>query len=244
MQGRKNCVSRCFTLDNAVFFVSLLLLLLYVAVEALHRISPTFSVNAIVRALMLALVCLILYCGGRIRLARLGDSRHMRRLFIIFFIFYIHLILTFTLVDESLGRGGDFIYYDFTSDNLRAHYVKSFVNLTPFRSIYEIYILGLIKGSMNIYYTLLNLLGNVCAFMPLSLFLPLFFKKMRKWYVFLPTIIAIVSLIEALQFIFMIGSCDIDDLILNAGGALALFWIMRIPCIRRLCISLLADCYR
>lgn len=46
---------------------------------------------------------------------------------------------------------------------------------------------------------------------------------MRRFYVFLPTVLFVTALIEALQFCFMRGSCDIDDLLLIAGGAFSSF---------------------
>ena len=46
--------------------------------------------------------------------------------------------------------------------------------------------------------------------------------------------IAIVTVVELSQFALLTGYCEIDDLILNVGGAAILFWILRIDKIKRL----------
>ena len=80
----------------------------------------------------------------------------------------------------------------------------------------------------------LNIGGNLAALSPLAFFLPLFWRPMRRAYVFLPTVVLTAAAIEALQFAFMRGSCDIDDLLLNAGGAVAVYLLLRIPPVSRL----------
>lgn len=231
------------TLDAVILLLGTILLIGFAVLELLIQISPLYHVNAVLRALMLFLICVVLYCGGRLRLQRTGDRKTLRHLFLLFFFCYLYLILTLTLIDETLGRGGAFLHNNAVIVDLRAHYVKWFVNLVPFRSIYEVYILGFLNGYVNTYYMLLNLVGNVCALMPLALFLPLFFRSQRKWYFFLPTVILFVVLIEALQFIFMVGSCDIDDLILNAGGAVLLYFLLRLSPLRKLLNRFVADCF-
>ena len=44
--------------------------------------------------------------------------------------------------------------------------------------------------------------------------------------------IIVVALIEGLQFITLSGSCDIDDFILNVGGACLLYGILSIESIK------------
>ena len=70
--------------------------------------------------------------------------------------------------------------------------------------------------------------------MPYGIFLPLIFKKMKKYYKFLITMIFIVVVIELLQFITMSGACDIDDLILNVLGASIIYFIAKIKCINNI----------
>lgn len=187
--------------------------------------------SAVYRAVLLVLICALFYCGTHLYAQRTENKQSLSRLMILFFLLYLYLLVNLTLLDNSLGRGAHTA--NVTSREKRAYYLERFVNFIPFQSIWEVYIQGFIHGYVNGYYMLLNLLGNVCALMPLSFFLPYFFKAQRKWYLFLPTMLVTVSLIEALQLLFMVGSCDVDDLILNVSGAFLMFLILRIPVMQK-----------
>ena len=45
---------------------------------------------------------------------------------------------------------------------------------------------------------------------------------------------AILTAVEALQFVLCCGSCDVDDVILNLSGTLIVYGLIRIPVINRL----------
>lgn len=207
-------------------------LLSFIAVETRNHLSDSGTYLTVLYRILLALVtCTLFYLGGMLRAQRTGSRRALRLVLILCFLVYLYLILTFTLIDKTLGRGDGSRYGE--GEEMRAYYLKWFVNLVPFRSIYEVYIQGFFKGYFSESHLLLNLLGNLCAFMPFSVFLPLFWKKMQKWYFFIPTILLTVCTVEVLQFVFMVGSCDVDDLILNAGGAILLYLILKIPPLQR-----------
>ena len=56
--------------------------------------------------------------------------------------------------------------------------------------------------------------------MPLAFYLPLFYKRTRKFWFFIVIVTALIIVIETMQLLLNCGSCDIDDLILNVlGGA-------------------------
>lgn len=92
------------------------------------------------------------------------------------------------------------------------------INLIPFRTI-ENYI-RLLHSSREIWVrlALINLLGNVVMFIPLGFFLPRVFLRLQAFWKTLLTACLLISLIEALQLFTLLGSCDIDDLILNLLG--------------------------
>ncbi len=73
-------------------------------------------------------------------------------------------------------------------------------------------------------YALINFAGNLLAFLPLGLFLPLLFSRQRRLCLFLLTVTAVICLIEVLQYASRRGAMDIDDLLLNLPGAL-LGWL-------------------
>ena len=64
-----------------------------------------------------------------------------------------------------------------------------------------------------------NIILNIAMFIPLGIFLPLFFNKLRKFYFTIP-IAAMASLtIETAQFITRRGVFAIEDIIHNTLGA-------------------------
>ena len=220
--------------DVQILLASGLLLLLFAFADIqtqIHAQRDTYT--TVWRVLLLALISVIAYLGGILRVWRTGSNRIIRPLLAICFALYLYLLLSLTLFDAAMRLTGD--RFPASELSQREYYMKWYVNFRPFESIYNVYIRGLMKGYVSVHYTLLNLLGNLGAFMPLAFFLPIFCKAMKKWYVFLPTVILCVAAVEGVQLLLMVGSCDVDDLILNAGGAFLLFLLLHIPPLRRFC---------
>ncbi|QQK75010.1 VanZ family protein [Salicibibacter cibarius] len=86
-------------------------------------------------------------------------------------------------------------------------------NPVPFRSIYRIGVF-----SPDIWDPLKILIGNVLLFVPLGIFLPLLFRRLRS--IGRVTLVGmLISLfIELYQFTFTMRVSDIDDLVLNTAG--------------------------
>ncbi len=230
--GRHTCPP-----ERWIYPIGLLLLLLFALSEMhLHALSSPPERSAPLRVLMLLSICLLLYLGGCLHASRTGNTRIRRRWLLLFFFLYIYLLLNFTLLDKGLGRDGD-LYGGME----REEYLKLFVNLHPGKTIYEIYILGFLNGRVGPYNTILNLLGNLCILMPPAFFLPLFLPLMRRWYIFFPSVLLSAALVEGLQFFFMIGSCDVDDVILNVGGAMLFYLLLKLPPLSRAIRLLVGD---
>ena len=235
---------QALTIDRVLLLIGTFFLFLYLSSEMTLLFLPTRRVAPIVHALILLLTCTILYCGACLHLLRTRSTLVLRGAFYVFLVLSLYLVLYVTLLDYSLGRSGDFLFNEFGEilfSEQRGLYVEWFVNLIPLQSIYTVYIKGLIDGNITLFYGLLNLFGNLCLFMPTSLLLSILFRCQRKWYIFLPTVALCSATIEALQFTFMVGSCDIDDVILNTLGALLLFLLLKIPFFKRICRALLPD---
>lgn len=66
----------------------------------------------------------------------------------------------------------------------------------------------------------INLAGNVLLFIPLGWFLPRIWQRLRGFFRVFLLVLLIIVLVEALQYFTGLGSCDIDDLILNVPGAM------------------------
>ncbi|MBQ8431348.1 MAG: VanZ family protein [Clostridia bacterium] len=214
--------------DTWILLFAWLFLSFFLYAELLDyvRIGPVF------RVLLLLVIGLLCYLGGVLRVMRTGDPSFMRRLIFVFFVLYLYLLLSLTLLDATLRQGSDSIYG--TVDNERQVYLSRFFNPIPLRSIYHVYLRGFVKGYVSFYNTAVNLVGNLCVLIPFSFFLPHFFPKQRRWYWFLLSILAIALFIELLQFLFMVGSCDVDDLILNTLGAFLGYGLLKLPPLRRL----------
>lgn len=75
---------------------------------------------------------------------------------------------------------------------------------------------------------LANLLGNVMLFVPLGVFLPLLFASLRKFWRFGLLTVAIILALELTQAVAGLGTCDVDDLILNLIGTWLgyLLWLL------------------
>lgn len=125
------------------------------------------------------------------------------------------------------------IYFMFFSDFYGRTQISSeyHYNLRPFKEI-----IRFIKYHRNIGTTrvLLNLAGNIIGFLPFGFFVPMHFKRARKWYVVLLFSMEFSIVIEVLQLLLKVGSCDVDDVILNTlGGVLGYFCYSLVQYVRR-----------
>ena len=74
----------------------------------------------------------------------------------------------------------------------------------------------------------INLAGNVVLFIPIGYFLPRLWEKMRNFSRFVMTCVLSICLVEFLQLFTLLGSLDIDDLILNLCGMILGYLIFMI----------------
>lgn len=73
---------------------------------------------------------------------------------------------------------------------------------------------------------LINLAGNVVMFIPAGWLLPRLWRRFSRFFRFLLTSFLIILLIESLQLLTLLGSFDVDDIVLNLIGMITgyLFW--------------------
>ena len=74
----------------------------------------------------------------------------------------------------------------------------------------------------------INLAGNVIMFIPLGFFLPLNWKVFRKLPGLILTVLGIILCIELLQMVTMLGSLDVDDVLLNMLGCSMGYYLWKI----------------
>lgn len=103
------------------------------------------------------------------------------------------------------------------------------LNLVPFRTILWFWNLPQITDDPHLLaHAFINLVGNVVLFAPLGFLLPRTFPKIdRLWKLIFWVTVAMV-LVEVLQLLTTLGSCDVDDVILNLSGAIIGYLVWRI----------------
>ncbi len=215
----------------AVFYgLAALTVIFYVTVSLL----PTFTPSPYLRLLLLVCTCVLVYMGSLMSIKGAeykAKEKTMKRTFTVIFILYLVLITTLVLFDSYFGRVGHIGFRQWNKD-LFCSYVSNSMNLIPFATVGE-YVSALIGGTMNLHTIFINLAGNLFAFSPLGFFLPLLWKKQKHFGIFVLTVAAAVTAVELLQFLLLVGSCDIDDLILNTLGAMCAFGILHIPAVKK-----------
>ena len=131
----------------------------------------------------------------------------------VLFILYLALLVYFLFFAEFFGR---------TDAALREDYAY---NLEPFKEISRFWTY---RDKLGMWAFLLNVVGNVAAFMPCGFFLPVISRRSRKWYnTFLLSFLLSLT-IETIQLVFKVGSFDVDDLFLNTLGGILGFIMYRI----------------
>lgn len=185
-------------------------LFLYFAAE----IIPDFNHSTSGKLILLCGCCAFMWPGGFFLTKELKNNRPMIINLRIYLALYLMLFASLTLFDPLWGRNGGIVIWN---SGLFESYVENSLNLVPFRTISEYFV----KGDLRRF--VVNIAGNTVCLMPLAILLPLNFKKQRKTGIFLLSCALIVAAVEILQFATLSGSCDIDDLILNVGGAFLLY---------------------
>ncbi|MDE5770879.1 MAG: VanZ family protein [Ruminococcus sp.] len=135
-------------------------------------------------------------------------SKKLNNLFRVAGIVY-GLILLYALFLRRMGHGNALTYTE---------YLKYMSNFIPFMSVYNLVTAPFISD-YDILNFLINFVGNILLFIPWGFLLPLYFKSLRTFKRFIRTTLISVLLIESVQLFTMLGSFDIEDILLNTVGA-------------------------
>lgn len=118
------------------------------------------------------------------------------------FAIYLAALIYFLFFAESTGR-------TFTDRTYQ-------YNLKP---LHEIRRFIIYREQLGFLAVALNLVGNVAAFVPFGLFLPLLLKELRHFWKTVLLGFEFSLLIEITQLFGKVGSFDVDDILLNTLGA-------------------------
>lgn len=132
----------------------------------------------------------------------------------------IYLIIVFWLLFFQVGS------------TVRASYFDSRkVHLVPFESSFNSIKLAITNNfapphkTHYRYVTIRNLIGNILLFLPWGFLAPLLFPHFRKFRTILIFTACCSVAIEIMQFVFVVGVADIDDVLLNLVGTTIGFYI-------------------
>ncbi len=131
----------------------------------------------------------------------------LRTLIWVLFVMYILFMINLLFLDAR-GAGYHFSY-----------------NLVPFATIQN-YIVNFNAFNFSIWF--LNLFGNILAFMPLTIFVPILFRKINSYSrVFILSFLATLA-VELTQLLLKRGAFDVDDMILNTLGGIAGYAVLKL----------------
>lgn len=108
------------------------------------------------------------------------------------------------------------IYFLFFSEQLgRVPSDECKYSLEPFREIRRYIVYRKEIGLVN---AMLNLVGNVICFVPFGFVVPIMSNKQRGVFKITALTFFTSLLVELIQLMSKVGSCDVDDIILNTLG--------------------------
>ncbi|MGN0348325.1 MAG: VanZ family protein [Roseburia sp.] len=136
-------------------------------------------------------------------------SKRKRRLVAgILFVGYFLVLFYLLFFSEKMGRTPGMHAYRY--------------NLTPFQEIKRFL---RYQDTLGTGAVLLNIVGNVAAFVPFGAFIPVFSRRCRNFFVTMLYSFELSLFVELLQLIFKVGTFDVDDLMLNTLGGVIGFLI-------------------
>ena len=110
-----------------------------------------------------------------------------------------------------------------------AEIMRGNMNLIPFHTIGNYWkVVTRWEFTPLFRHCVINLGGNVFLFIPIGYFLPRLWPFLRNFFSFLLTCTMAITLVELLQLVTLLGSLDIDDLILNLSGMIVGYLISMI----------------
>lgn len=120
-------------------------------------------------------------------------------------------------IDDLTGK----FYFSVTFDNPNSH-----VNLIPFHTLFQ-YLFS-VNNSVDSWKSVskLNILANMFLYLPIGIFVPTLWGKMRSLSRILTLGLIFISTIEVVQY-FVGRSMDIDDIILNTASIVVGYAVFR-----------------
>ena len=139
------------------------------------------------------------------------EKRRIQAVGTVMFVLYVGVLAYFLFFSEAYGRGVRRETYCY--------------NLIPFSEIWRFFRYRTLVGIRSY---VVNVYGNILAFVPFGFFLPVAFRSVDRG--ILPVLNGLIFsfVVELIQLISKVGIFDVDDLILNTAGVILGYLIFRI----------------
>jgi Glycopeptide antibiotics resistance protein len=132
-------------------------------------------------------------------------------------IWWIYLVLLFVVVIVKFrGSVSDLV------NRIQSVAFGAYANPIPFNTI-RIQWQHISEG-----WAQFNLLGNIVPFAPIGFLLPVVFDKLKSFLPLFLTSLGIIVFFELFQLVTKLGSCDIDDVILNMLGVVIGYLVLKV----------------
>ena len=131
------------------------------------------------------------------------QKKREKRVFRILFAVYVLLVIYFLFFAEMTGR---------TISDRTYHY-----NLILFKEIKRFIIY---REQLGWFTVLANLLGNVLIFLPFGMMVPFLTKHFKRFWGVVLLSFELSLMVELIQLVTKVGSCDVDDILLNTIGGM------------------------
>lgn len=115
------------------------------------------------------------------------------------------------------------IYLTFFAHTYGRNVFHRRLNIVPFKTIIKF-----LTSSYNLKVIMTNIAGNIAAFVPMGFLLPIAFNRLNSFRRVLMVVFSATMSIEIFQYIFAVGTSDVDDVILNVLGGILGYFMMKI----------------
>lgn len=197
---------------------------------------PNISLNTSIKLIIYILVIIIAFVDMKINLRKANDDNIKDKMrkdgLVLILVIYSILLISLLFIDGNYGRYG--IIESRNTQLFSKLHFELYSNFIPFKTISS-FIKRFMQGTINANIVITNILGNIIAFSPYGILIPLISKeKFNNLKNFSILMVVIILCVECIQFITFNGSFDIDDLILNLFGAIIMFLFIKIKRIEKL----------
>lgn len=218
----KNIIKK--TVGYGLLFVAMALIILLIE----DKISTDLYIPYRETVLILILITIFAIAGTMLLASILTKKdlkiNMMNTILSVILVAYVITLLKVLFFDRTAMSGSHNIY----SPEMRTS------NFVPFETI-KLFIRSWTHGYLGKGLIVSNICGNILMFLPMVILMWCIFKSLRKpWLVVIINFFIIVA-VEGLQYILAIGSCDIDDLILNMIGVFIGYFIVTRKSFQKLC---------